>query len=63
MHGWLPLGLIFTAITASAAEDATVSVRVPAGFEAVEFANDEQAHDIFAMTIDTFGRVVVSGPG
>ncbi len=63
MHGWLPLGLIFTAITASAAEDATVSVRVPAGFEAIEFANDEQAHDIFAMTVDTFGRVVVSGPG
>ena len=24
---------------------------------------DSLAHDIFAMTIDSFGRVVVSGPG
>ena len=27
------------------------------------FADDSLAHDIFSMTIDSLGRVVVSGPG
>jgi putative membrane-bound dehydrogenase-like protein len=32
-------------------------------FEVIEFAGDDLAHDIFSMTIDSLGRVVVSGPG
>ncbi len=54
-------GLFVTGLRA--ADEDTIAVRVPAGFEAVEFAKDTHAHDIFAMTIDAFGRVVVSGPG
>jgi len=43
--------------------DDLMRVKVPDGFEAELFADDELAHDIFAMTIDSRGRVVVSGPG
>lgn len=40
-----------------------IGVRVPEGFEVTEFAGDELAHDIYSMTIDSKGRVVVSGAG
>lgn len=40
-----------------------IGVQVPEGFEVVEFANDELAHDIYSMTIDSKGRVVVAGAG
>lgn len=40
-----------------------IGVRVPDGFEVTEFAGDELAHDIYSMTIDSKGRVVVSGTG
>ncbi len=33
------------------------------GFQVSRFASDALAHDIFSMTIDARGRVVVSGPG
>ena len=35
-------------------------VRVPADFEVTLFAGDELAHDIYSMTIDSRGRVVVA---
>ena len=35
----------------------------PDGFEITQFADDELAHDIYAMAIDSRGRVVVSGRG
>lgn len=38
-------------------------VRVPEGFEVVEFADDTLAHDIFCMTLDSQGRVAVAGAG
>jgi putative membrane-bound dehydrogenase-like protein len=38
-------------------------VNVPEGFEVTLFADDDLAHDIFSMTVDSLGRVVVSGPG
>ncbi len=67
MRGWLQFVGIVVALsvaeTTAAEDDNAVPVRVPSGFEAVEFANDAHAHDIFALTIDTLGRVVVSGPG
>ncbi len=44
-----------------AAED--LGVRVPEGFEVIEFAGDDLAHDIYSMTIDSQGRVVVAGAG
>lgn len=38
-------------------------LKVPAGFRATLFADDHLAHDIYSMTVDSLGRVVVSGPG
>ena len=38
-------------------------LRVPNGFEVTQFADAKLANDIFCMTFDPRGRVVVSGPG
>ncbi|MGZ0167880.1 MAG: PVC-type heme-binding CxxCH protein, partial [Planctomycetales bacterium] len=38
-------------------------VSVPPGFEATLFADDELAHDVFSMTINASGNVVVAGSG
>ncbi|MFQ5733379.1 MAG: PVC-type heme-binding CxxCH protein, partial [Planctomycetaceae bacterium] len=46
-----------------AAAPANVGVQVPAGFEVTLYADDHLAHDIYAMTVDSKGRVVVSGRG
>ncbi len=46
---------------ASAAEE--LGVKVPEGFEVVEFAGDDLAHDIYSLTVDSQGRVVVAGAG
>jgi len=35
----------------------------PEGFEVTRYASDELAHDIYCLTVDSLGRVVVSGPG
>ena len=40
-----------------------IGVRVPEGFEVTEFAGDELARDIYSMTIDSKGRIVVAGAG
>ncbi len=57
---------IVVAVTFGAAPEARgeeLGVQVPAGFEVSLFADDELAHDIYSLTIDSFGRVVVSGAG
>ena len=46
---------------AEAVED--LGLKVPEGFTITRYADDSLAHDIFSMTIDSLGRVVVSGPG
>ena len=38
-------------------------LRVPAGFEVTEFADSKLANDIYCLTLDPQGRVVVSGRG
>ena len=38
-------------------------IQVPDGFEVKLFADNELAHDIYSMTLDTEGRVVVSSRG
>jgi putative heme-binding domain-containing protein len=38
-------------------------LRVPPGFEVVEFSDDKQAADIYCLTVDDKGRVLVSGRG
>jgi putative membrane-bound dehydrogenase-like protein len=40
-----------------------LGVRVPPGFEVTLFADDDLAHDIHSMMLDSKGRVVVSAPG
>jgi putative membrane-bound dehydrogenase-like protein len=57
------VGLLLSAATAVAADNIQAGLRLPAGFEAVEFADDKLAHDIFSMTVDPRGRVVVAGRG
>jgi len=37
--------------------------KVPAGFEVSVYADDDLAHDIFSMTTDAQGRIVVAGRG
>lgn len=39
------------------------SLRVPADYKVTVYADNELAHDIYSMTIDSLGRVVVSGSG
>lgn len=54
------------AVAVSSAIDPSPAVaawRVPEGFAVSLFADDELAHDIFALTFDAAGRPVVSGPG
>lgn len=46
---------------ASAAE--SLGFRVPDNFDVTLYAGDDLAHDIFSMTIDPGGRIVVSGKG
>jgi putative membrane-bound dehydrogenase-like protein len=45
------------------AKPQAAGVKVPPGFEATLYADDHLAHDIYAMTIDAKGRVVVAGRG
>ncbi|RLS80843.1 MAG: hypothetical protein DWI02_04865, partial [Planctomycetota bacterium] len=54
------LGLLWLSIPLFAAE---IDVQVPDDFEVTEFAGDDLAHDIYSMTIDAKGRVVVAGAG
>ncbi len=44
-----------------AADD--LGIEVPEGFEVSLYADDTLAHDIYSMTIDAQGRVVVAGAG
>ena len=53
------MGVAF-ALNLDAAE---IGVKVIDGFEVTEFAGDELAHDIYSMTLDSKGRVVVAGAG
>lgn len=43
--------------------DDDLGIRAPAGFEVSLFAGDELAHDIYSMTVDAQGRIVVAGAG
>jgi len=45
------------------AEADAPGVQVAHGFEVTLYADDALAHDIFSMTTDSFGRIVVSGAG
>lgn len=63
----LPVALVpltaFLLVSPLPAENVQHGLRVPEGFEVTEFADSKLANDIFSMTLDPQGRVVVSGPG
>src|SRR6516165_5648254 len=48
---------------AARADSVQYGLRVPDGFEVTEYAGSDLANDIFCMTIDPRGRVIVSGRG
>ena len=50
-------------VTPFANAEEPLGVQVPDGFQVTLYADDDLAHDIYSMTIDSLGRVVVSGAG
>jgi putative membrane-bound dehydrogenase-like protein len=50
-------------ISPASSQTPAPGLRVPPGFVVTEFADDKLANDIYSMTIDAKGRVVVSGRG
>ncbi|MBX3438350.1 MAG: hypothetical protein KF861_12725, partial [Planctomycetaceae bacterium] len=59
------MGLAMTAILLGdlPSSKAEVGLQVPPGFTATLYADDDLAHDIYSLTVDSFGRIVVSGAG
>ena len=49
--------------SAATRADDEIGLQAPQGFTVTRFADDSLAHDVFSMTLDSLGRVVVSGPG
>ena len=59
----LALGCVVGARGAELVADEALGVRVVAGFRVTLYADQDLANDIQAMTLDSRGRVVVTGPG
>ncbi len=57
------LALVATAASGAAAEFPELGLRVSDGFVVERFADDALAPDVYAMTLDPEGRVVVSSKG
>src|SRR5438477_4862077 len=56
------LTLLVTPLAARAQAPAH-GLRVPPGFEVTEYADSKLANDIYCMTVDPKGRLVVAGRG
>jgi putative heme-binding domain-containing protein len=65
MHRWLLSSLVHLVFlgTPSLAVTPPHGLRVPDGFDVIEFADSSLANDIHCLTLDPKGRVVVSGRG
>jgi putative heme-binding domain-containing protein len=66
--GWLVIGMLAAGFPLLVAEPATRSVpsgafRLPPGFVLEQYADEKLANDIYAMTLDEQGRVVVTSAG
>jgi putative heme-binding domain-containing protein len=59
----LCLAVLLFLVLPAARADGVAGLKVPPGFEVTEFADSTQANDIFCMTLDPAGRVLVSGRG
>jgi glucose/arabinose dehydrogenase len=55
--------LLGCGLPTTSAQSVQHGLRVPAGFEVTEFAGSDRANDIYSMTLDPRGRVVVAGRG
>lgn len=61
---WLGIAVLLAGSAATnALADGSDDVSVPEGFQVSLFADDDLAHDVYCMTTDSLGRIVVSGPG
>src|SRR5438105_511554 len=60
---WIALVMTVVLTACASAQNVQHGLRVPAGFEVTEFADSKLANDIFTMTLDPKGRVVVAGRG
>ena len=58
-----PALLLLAAIPAAAPGSPVTDLKLPPGFTAKLFADNPLAPDIYTMTIDDDGRVLVAGPG
>jgi len=54
---------LIVGLTSSPGFGAESGLIAPEGFEVIQYASDDLAHDIYSLTVDSLGRVVVSGPG
>src|SRR5437660_10010732 len=63
MRAPLVLTIAALAVSPVSADNVQHGLRVPPGFEVTEFADSALANDIFSLTLDPRGRVVVSGRG
>src|SRR5581483_6769392 len=67
MRSLLSVALLFLVLTIVPGQDAkpagNLGFAVPEGFEVSLFADDSLASDIFSLTIDAKGRVVVASKG
>jgi hypothetical protein len=54
---------LLSLLTGSRLTAADVGLVAPEGFTVTRYAPDDLAHDIHCLTMDSLGRVVVSGPG
>lgn len=59
--GYLTVLIAANLTGAAGAEESQLGLRVPEGFRVELYADDALAHDIFSMTVDSRGRVVVAG--
>jgi putative membrane-bound dehydrogenase-like protein len=55
--------VLMAGLRGPALADEGANLQAPPGFVVTQYADDKLAHDIFSLTFDAFGRVVVSGPG
>ena len=61
---WIALSpVLWAVLLAAAPDDKGLGLRVPPGFAVTEVADSALANDIYRMTLDPRGRVVVAGRG
>jgi putative membrane-bound dehydrogenase-like protein len=60
---WLVLILLLASAPEITAQEKSLGLRLPAGFEITEFADSRLANDIYCLTVDPRGQIVVAGRG